>query len=103
MLVVIHNKSKGKQFRTTKRIICSVLPFIDIRLNMGNIPLRVLIQLVKNLRACSRRGTYVQVFYKANEGYHGFKLFEIGRKSKWLEPFVECASAVDQDFLAAGM
>jgi len=100
---VIHNKSKGKQFRATKRIISEVLPFVDIRLNIGNIPLRVLLKLIKNLRLVSRRGTCVQIFFKANEGYHGFKLVEVGRKCEWLDRFRYCDSAIDDALKTVGV
>lgn len=87
MFVVIQNKSKGKSYRKTKRIISMVLPKVDIRLNIGDIPLRVLEKLIKNLKCEVNRGTNIKIFIKTASGFLGTTLIEIGKKEKYLENF----------------
>lgn len=87
MFIVINNKSKGKSFRRTKRIISTVLPKVDLRLNMGEIPLRILEQLIENLRRNVTKGTKVKIFIATSSGFSGATLIEIGEKDKYLENF----------------
>lgn len=87
MIVVIKNKSKEKCFAKSKRIISSILPQIDIRLNIGDIPERILIQLIKDLRKTASRGTKIKIFIKKDGGFSGFYLYEIGKKDKYLHNY----------------
>lgn len=87
MFVVILNKSKGKTFRKTKRIISIVLPKVDLRMNMGEIPLRVLKELIMELKQHARRATNIKIFVKTKSGFSGCTLIEIGKKEKFLENF----------------
>lgn len=88
MIVIVHNKSRKKSFRTTKRIISTVLPAIDIRINLGDIPERVLNTLIEELRKTVNRGTNIKIFIKKHNGFSGFKMIEIGKKDKYLHNFL---------------
>lgn len=81
MNVLIYNKSRKKSFRKSKRIISSVLPQISNRVNIGNIPKRIAIKLVEDLRKSVNRGTKIEVYIEDLDGYMGFKMFAIGKKT----------------------
>lgn len=89
MFIVIHNKSKGRVFRKTKRIITSVLPLVDKRLNIGDLPLRVLNQLIENLKKCASQGLNIKIFIYKKQYAFKFELIELGKKEKYLKIFNE--------------
>lgn len=99
MLILILNNSRKKSFRQTKRIISSVLPTITNRLNVGNIPKRIIIDLIKNLKSKTNRGTSIQVFIEESSGYHGFKLVQIGKLKKHLDLF-EIETKIDKELIS---
>lgn len=103
MYVIIINSSKKKSFRSSKRIIAMVLQPITNRTAIGDIPKRILIDLIKNLRKNTTRGTSIQVFFEAkNIGFRGFKCVQIGVQKKNLEEFILCNSLIDTDLTSAG-
>lgn len=87
MEVIVINKSKKKSFIKTKRIINTLLPQVDLRINIGDLPLRVFEKMVEELRKSVNRGTEIKVFIKENGGFCGYKLIEIGKKRKNLKNF----------------
>ena len=87
MFVIIENKSKFKCFRKTKRLITSVLPLVDKRLNIGDIPERVLEKLIIELRKLTSRGTNIKIFIYRKQFANKFELIEIGKKEKYLNIF----------------
>lgn len=87
MIVLILNRSRKKSFRGSKRIISSVLPSITNRLNIGDIPQRIIIQLIKDLKNKVNRGTSIEVYIQDKSSYHGFKLVQIGKVNKKVELF----------------
>ena len=87
MRILVLNRSRKRKFRSTKRIITSVIPSITNRLNIGDIPQRVIIQLIKDLRLLSGRGVSIEVYIEDKSAYHGFKLFQIGKKMNHVEIF----------------
>lgn len=87
MRILVLNRSRKRKFRSTKRIITSVIPSITNRLNIGDIPQRVIIQLIKDLRLISGRGTSIEIYIEDKSAYHGFKLFQIGKKMSHVEIF----------------
>lgn len=87
MITLILNRSKKRKFRSTKRIITSVIPSITNRLNIGDIPQRVIIQLIKNLKLKSSRGICIEIYIQDKSAYHGFKLVQIGKKFNHVERF----------------
>ena len=99
MLILILNNSRKKSFRQTTRIISSVLPTITNRLNVGNIPKRIIIDLIKNLKSKTNRGTSIQVFIEESSGYHGFKLVQIGKLKKHLDLF-EIETKIDKELIS---
>ena len=102
MRVVVVNLSKKKSFRKSKRIVSAVLPSITIRVNLGDVPRRVLLVLLKNLKSSASRGTQLKVFFEDNQGYHGFKCVEIGPRGVQVEPFVLARSSLDPELSMAG-
>lgn len=100
MLVVVVNESRKKSFRRSKRVISSVLPSITIRVNIGNLPRRVAIQLIENLKTSATRGTKVKLFLEDKAGYFGLKCVEVGPRSVSTEPFVMAASSIDDELQA---
>lgn len=100
MIVVILNLSKKKSFRTSKRIISEVLQPITNRLNIGDIPKRVLVVLLKNLKTNVTKGTSIQIFIESkNIGFRGFKGVQIGVKKVLNEDFFEAKSLIDMDLV----
>lgn len=96
--VTIINCSKKKSFRSSKRIVTRVLPSVTNRVNIGCLPKRVLLKLIKNLRNNTTKGTSIKVFFEAKVlGYRGYKCIEIGRKSEHLEQFTFATSRIDED------
>ena len=87
MIIIILNKSKKKSFRTSRRIINKVLPRVDLRLNVGNIPLRVLVKLVDDLKKTTTKGTSIKIFVENKNGYHKMNIIQIGTKHSYLEIF----------------
>ena len=87
MIIIILNKSKNNSFKKSKRIINKVLPKVDIRLNIGDIPYRVFIKLVKDLKKSTVKGTSVKIFIHNKECYHNFNIIQIGTKHKYLNNF----------------
>ena len=102
MIVVIFNQSRKKSFRRTKRIVTAVLPPINNRMNIGDVPKRVLIQLVKNLRDGTTKGVSIQLFFEEKDGFRGFKCIEFGKKSNQVIDFVRVNSRFDFDLAAKG-
>lgn len=96
MKILILNNSRKKSFRQTKRIISAILPAINNRLNIGDLPKRIIIQLLKELKGMVNRGTSIQIFIEDASGYQGFKLVEIGKIKIHLE-FFKIACGLDKD------
>ena len=103
LIVIVMNQSKLKSFRRTKRLISTVLPAIDIRVNIGDIPKRVLIELIKNLRISVSKGVCIQLYFEEKEGFRGFKCIEFGKKTTDIKDFVFVKSKLDNDLLAKGI
>ncbi len=99
MIIIIYNNSRKKSFRQTKRIITQVLPDINNRMNFGDVPKRVALQLIVNLKKVANRGTNIKIFIATKEGYRGFKGIEIGKKNNFMEKFNYCKSHIDDDLL----
>lgn len=98
MIVIIINSSKKKSFRSSKRLIAMTVQPISNRVAIGDLPKRVLIELLKNLRANTTKGTSIQVFIEAkNIGFRGFKCIQIGFYKKNLEEFMFANSLIDID------
>lgn len=97
MLVVVVNSSRKKSFRRSKRIVSAVLPSVTIRVNLGHLPKRVLLQLIENLKQSATRGTNVKLFFEDKTGFFGLKCVEIGPRSVAMEPFVLAASGLDEE------
>lgn len=87
MIILIYNRSRKKRFRSTKRIISSVLPSISNRLNIGSIPKRVIESLILDLKKISGRGTAIEIYIENKDGYNGFELCTIGKFNKRLDIF----------------
>ena len=102
MLVIIINQSKKKSFLKSKRLISSVLPEINLRINLGDIPKRVLMSLLKELRLTASRATNLKIFIESKKSYHGFKCVEIGKPSFHLEPFTTSSSTFDTELFEVG-
>lgn len=99
MNIIILNLSKKKSFRQTKRMISMVLPSITNRLNIGDLPSRVIIKLIKDLKSKVNRGTNIKIFVESKEGFRGFKCFEIGKKNFEFEFWINSKSFLDKDIL----
>lgn len=97
MNIIIINYSRKKSFRKTKRVVSSVLPSITNRVNFGNIPKRVIIKLIKDLKSLVSKGVIIKVFIESKEGYRGFKCIEIGKKDFKYEFWINTASSIDKD------
>lgn len=97
MLVVVVNSSRKKSFRRSKRIVSAVLPSVTIRVNLGHLPKRVLLQLIENLKQSATRGTNLKLFFEDKTGFFGLKCVEIGPRSVAIEPFVLAASSLDDE------
>lgn len=101
MNIIIINSSKKKSFRSSKRIIGMVLQLITNRVAIGDIPKRVFIKLLLDLKKNTTRGTSIQVFFEAkNIGFRGFKCIQIGVRRKNLEEFMFSSSLIDNDLKA---
>ena len=100
MLVFVVNASKKKAFRRTKRIIASVLQPISNRIALGDVPKRVLIAFIKNLKSNTTKGTSVQIFIESkNIGFRGFKCIQVGTIKLNLEEFTTAKSLIDKDLV----
>lgn len=87
MIILVLNRSRKKSFRSSKRIISSVFPSITNRLNIGDIPQRIIIQLIKDLKLKANRGTSIEIYVQDKTGYHGFKLIQIGKVKSHVDLF----------------
>jgi hypothetical protein len=96
VLVVVINNSRKKSFRKSKRIVSSVLPAITIRINLGDAPQRVILQLLKNLRESASRATRLSIFIQDKGSYHGWKCVEIGKPSPALADFKFSGGTLDE-------
>ena len=97
------NRSRKKAFRRTKRMVSAVLPSISNRVNIGDLPKRVLVELIKNMRHGTTKGVSIQLFFEEKEGFRGFKCIEFGTKMRHLEDFVNTDSDFDLDLQAKGL
>jgi len=97
------NRSRKKAFRRTKRVVSALLPSISNRVNIGDIPKRVLLELVKNLRHGTTKGVSIQLFFEEKQGFRGFKCIEFGTKSHRVMDFVNVDSRFDLDLVAKGL
>jgi hypothetical protein len=103
LIAVVMNRSRKKAFRRTKRLVTTVLPSISNRVNIGDVPKRVLLELVKNLRHGTTKGVCIQLFFEEKEGFRGFKCIEFGTKSYRVKDFVNVDSRFDLDLAAKGL
>ena len=103
MITVVMNRSRKKAFRRTKRMVTTVLPSISNRVNIGDIPKRVLLELIKNLRHGTTKGVCVQLFFEEKQGFRGFKCIEFGTKSFRWQNFINVDSRFDLDLAAKGL
>jgi hypothetical protein len=103
LITLILNRSRKKSFRRTKRLITAILPSISNRVNIGDIPKRVLVELVKNLRHATTKGVCIQLFFEEKQGFRGFKCIEFGTKSSRVLNFVNVSSNFDLDLAAKGI
>lgn len=81
MRVLVLNKSRKKRFRSTKRIVSAVLPSITNRLNIGDVPKRVILELITQLKLKSGKGTSIEIYIENKSGYHGFEVVFIGKRN----------------------
>lgn len=44
----------------------------------------------------------MKIFFADKKGYHGMKCVEVGKTARWLERFIYCESALDQELKTAG-
>lgn len=102
MIILILNRSRKKSFRSTKRMISAVIPSITNRLNMGDVPKRIAMEMIKNLKMKVNRGTSIEVYIQDKSGYHGFKLIQIGKVKSHVEEFT-CPSKLDIYLMAEGI
>ena len=84
-------------------MVTAVLPSISNRVNIGDVPKRVLLELVKNLRYGTTKGVCIQLFFEEKQGFRGFKCIEFGTKSSRLLNFVNVDSPFDLDLAAKGL
>lgn len=84
-------------------MVSVVLPSISNRVNLGDIPKRVLLELVKNLRHGTTKGVCIQLFFEEKQGFRGFKCIEFGTKSFRLQGFVNVDSRFDLDLATKGL
>ena len=84
-------------------MISAVLPTISNRVNIGDVPKRVLVELVKNLRHGTTKGVCIQLFFEEKQGFRGFKCIEFGTKLARLCDFVNTDSRFDLDLAAKGL
>jgi len=83
MKIAVLNKSRGKSFKVTKRLLSQVVQPIDLRFYIDDIPERVIQQLITNLNSIANKNTSIKIFISDNSsgsGYRGFRVIEIGRK-----------------------
>ena len=97
------NRSRKKAFRRTKRMVSAVLPSISNRVHIGDVPKRVLLELVKNLRHGTTKGVCIQLFFEEKQWFRGFKCIEFGTKTPRLLDFVNTDSRFDLDLAAKGL
>ncbi len=88
MKVVIFNKSRKKRLIKTNRILSCLLFKISNRVYIGDIPSRIIVDLIKELKQFSGRGTAIKIFIESKSGFYGFYLVEIGKKEILYENFV---------------
>ena len=103
MITIVMNRSRKKAFRRTKRMVSAVLPSISNRMNIGDLPRRVLLELIKNLRHGTTKAVSIQLFFEEKEGFRGFKCIEFGTKRSGLQDFVQVDSRFDLDLMAKGL
>lgn len=84
-------------------MVTAVLPSISNRVNIGDVPKRVLLELVKNLRHGTTKGVCIQLFFEEKQGFRGFKCIEFGTKSFRMLNFVNVDSRFDLDLAAKGL
>lgn len=84
-------------------MVTAVLPSISNRVNIGDIPKRVLLELVKNLRHGTTKGVCIQLYFEEKQGFRGFKCIEFGTKSYRVQNFVNVDSRFDLDMAAKGL
>lgn len=100
MNVIIINSSKKKAFRKSKRIISAVIPSVTNRVSLADIPKRILIELIKNLKLATTRGTSIQIFFESKIlGFRGFKCIQVGVEKNNLAEFVNSKSLIDKDLI----
>lgn len=87
MIIIILNKSKNNSFKKSKRIINKVLNPIDLRINMGNLPKRVIIKLISDLKLIRTKNTNICIFIENKNCFSNFNLIEIGKKNNYLNIF----------------
>lgn len=99
MIVVVHNNSRKRRLKKTKRILSSVLFSVNHRLHIGDIPSRSVIDLIKKIKEISGQGLSVKIFIESKEGYNGFKVIQIGKKDEKYEILEMTSSKIDGKLL----
>ncbi len=100
MLIVVVNKSRKRKFLQTKKLFSSVLFPVTKRIHVGDLPVRVIIQLIKDTKKISSRGMNVKFFIESKKiGYMGFKCIEVGKKESYYDRVVNAVSRIDKKLI----
>ena len=102
-MICVQNSSKGNSYRESKRVIASVIPKAAIRLNIGDVPKRVLLKLIRDLRKAATKNTEIKIYFPDKGAFRGVKCVEIGRSDAQVSVFKNSASKLDSDLKEIGI
>jgi hypothetical protein len=102
-MICVQNSSRAKSFTVTKRLITCVVPVATIRLNIGDVPKRVILKLIKDLRGVANKNTEVKIYFPDRDSFRGIKCVEIGKSDKQVACFKNSSSKLDAELKVIGI
>lgn len=85
MNIVVFDNSKGKSYRKTRRHFSKLLVRLTDRQFVGNLPSRIIEQLLKNVRHMVSKNSDVLILVADKDGFHGWKGYHYGKTDSKLK------------------
>jgi hypothetical protein len=98
MKMIIVDSSKGVFRKKSEKELKSICVQIAPRTYIGDLPMRSIKALIERFKPNATKSTNIVFLIESNDGYHGWKCFQIGKKDNNFSKF-ESFSYVLEDLL----
>ena len=94
MNIVVFDNSQGACYKKTRRHLTKILVNITDRKYVGNLPSRIINDLLANMQKMVSKNSDVLILVEKKNGFHGWIGYHFG-KSKEKEKYVDFLIAAD--------